>query len=143
MSILITFRHLEQGRQRVSEPGQHLLIGRIVVVAAMMGIFTVDQANQHLSCLQARLGQAVRGFRFLKDPLFLASSVFVKKPQRIMALSFIMVLCLLISRLAEFRLRSRLAETQQTIPDQVQKPTARPTRTSIIPLAETVECGIE
>ena len=50
-----------------------------------------------------------------------------KKPQRIMALSFIMVLCLLIYRLAEFRLRSRLAETQQTIPDQVQKPTARPT----------------
>jgi hypothetical protein len=32
---------------------------------------------------------------------------------------FIMVLCLLIYRLAEFRLRARLAETQQTIPDQV------------------------
>jgi transposase len=38
-------------------------------------------------------GSPERGFRFLKDPLFLASSVFVKKPQRIMALSFIMVLC--------------------------------------------------
>lgn len=44
-----------------------------------------------------------------------------------MALGFIMVLCLLIYRLAEVRLRSRLAETQQTIPDQVHKPTARPT----------------
>jgi len=72
-------------------------------------------------------GGVERGFRFLKDPLFLASSVFVKKPERIMALSFIMVLCLLVYRLAEFRLRSRLAETQQTISDQVQKPTARPT----------------
>ena len=29
-----------------------------------------------------------RGFRFLKDPLFLASSVFVKKPERIIALPF-------------------------------------------------------
>jgi len=38
-------------------------------------------------------GSPERGFRFLKDPLFLASSVFVKKPERIMALSFIMVLC--------------------------------------------------
>jgi transposase len=38
-------------------------------------------------------GGVERGFRFLKDPLFLASSVFVKKPERIMALSFIMVLC--------------------------------------------------
>jgi transposase len=47
----------------------------------------------------------------LKDPLFLASSVTVSKPERIMVLSFIMVLCLLIYRLAEVRLRSRLAQT--------------------------------
>lgn len=53
-----------------------------------------------------------RGFRSLKDPLFLASSVLVKKPERIMALSFIMVLCLLVYRLAEFLLRFRLAETR-------------------------------
>ena len=44
-------------------------------------------------------GGVERGFRFLKDPLFLASSVFVKKPERIMALSFIMVLCLLVYRM--------------------------------------------
>ena len=37
-------------------------------------------------------GGVERGFRFLKDPLFLASSVFVKKPERVMALSLIMVL---------------------------------------------------
>src|SRR6266704_4148100 len=72
-------------------------------------------------------GGVERGVRFLKDPLFLASSVFVKKPERVMALSFIMVLCLLVYRLAEHRLRARLAQTQQTIPDQVHKPTARPT----------------
>ena len=30
--------------------------------------------------------QAERGFRFLKDPQFLASSLYLKKPQRIMAL---------------------------------------------------------
>jgi len=46
-------------------------------------------------------GGVERGFRFLKDPLFLASSVFVKKPERIIALSLIMVLCLLVYRLAE------------------------------------------
>ena len=68
-----------------------------------------------------------RGFRFLKDPLFLASSVFVKKPERIVALSFIMVLCLLVYRLAEYRLRARLAETGQTLPNQINKPTSTPT----------------
>ena len=39
----------------------------------------------------------------------------------------IMVLCLLVSRLAEVRLQTHLAETEQTLPDQVDKPTARPT----------------
>jgi transposase len=48
-----------------------------------------------------------RGFSFLKDPLLLASSVFVKKPSRIVALSLVMVLCLLVYRLAEHRLRAR------------------------------------
>jgi transposase len=68
-----------------------------------------------------------RGFAFLKDPLFLASSVFVKRPERIMALAFVMTLCLLVYKLAEVRVRQRLAETGQTVPDQVRKPTARPT----------------
>jgi transposase len=68
-----------------------------------------------------------RGFAFLKDPLFLASSVFVKKPERIVALSLVMVLCLLVYRLAEHRLRERLAATRQTVPSQVKQPTDRPT----------------
>lgn len=37
-----------------------------------------------------------RGFRFLKDPMFLASTLFLKKAQRIMALLFVMTLCLLV-----------------------------------------------
>jgi transposase len=68
-----------------------------------------------------------RGFAFLKDPLFLASSVFVKKPHRIMALAFLMVVCLLVYRLAEVRVRERLTATQETVPDQLRRPTARPT----------------
>jgi transposase len=70
---------------------------------------------------------AERGFAFLKDPLFLASSVFVKRPERIMALAFIMTLCLLVYKLAELRVRQQLAATGLTVPDQVGKPTARPT----------------
>ena len=73
------------------------------------------------------IGVAERGFAFLKDPLFLASSVFVKKPARIMALAFVMMLCLLVFKLAEVRVRQQLAVTRQTVPNQVRKPTARPT----------------
>jgi transposase len=68
-----------------------------------------------------------RGFSFLKDPLFLASSVFVKKPSRVVALSLVMVLCLLVYRLAEHRLREQLAATGQTVPNQLKQPTDRPT----------------
>src|SRR5215468_2978911 len=67
------------------------------------------------------------GFAFLKDPLFLASSVFLKKPQRIIALALIIVPCLLVYRLAERRIRQRLATTQETVPDQLRRPTKRPT----------------
>ena len=56
-----------------------------------------------------------------------------------MALSFIMVLCLLVYRLAEFRLRSHLAQSQQTIPDQIHKPTARPTMRWVFQCFEGIE----
>jgi transposase len=80
-----------------------------------------------------------RGFSFLKDPLFLASSVFVKKPERIVALSLVMVLCLLVYRLAEHRLREQLAATGQTVPSQVKKPTDRPTMRWIFQCFEGID----
>src|SRR5581483_1284277 len=100
---------------------------------------TAEVADQALAATDKEPGGVERGFRFLTDPLVLASSVFVKKPERIMALSLIMVLCLLISRLAEFRLRTRLAQTAQTIPDQLQKPTARPTMRWVFQCFEGIE----
>jgi transposase len=84
-------------------------------------------------------GGVERGFRFFKDPLFLASSVFVKKPERIIALGLIMVLCLLIYRLAEHRLRTHLTETEQTLPDQLNRPTDRPTMRWIFQCFEGIE----
>jgi transposase len=68
-----------------------------------------------------------RGFAFLKDPLFLASSVFLKRPERIMALACIMVLCLLVYRRAEWRLPQQLAIPHQPVPNQLKQPTNRPT----------------
>ena len=84
-------------------------------------------------------GGVERGFRFLKDPLFLASSVFVKKPERVIALSFVMVLCLLVYRLAEHLLRRQLVATEQTIPNQVNKPTNRPTMRWIFQCFEGID----
>jgi transposase len=84
-------------------------------------------SDQELIQAYKEQGSVERGFAFLKDPLFLASSVFVKKRERIVALSLVMLLCLLVYRLAEYRLRARLAATGQTVPSQVKQPTDRPT----------------
>jgi transposase len=72
---------------------------------------------------------AERGFRFLKDPLLLASSLYLKKPQRIMALLMVMTVCLLVYAALEYRIRTTLREHEATFPDQkgqpIQNPTAR------------------
>jgi transposase len=68
-----------------------------------------------------------RGFRFLKDPMFFASSVFLKTPERVAALAMVMGLCLLVYTLAQRKLRQALAKAKQTIPNQLGKPTATPT----------------
>jgi transposase len=73
--------------------------------------------------------QAERGFRFLKDPQFLASSLYLKKPERIMALLMVMTVCLLVYAALEYRIRRALQAHEATFPDQkgkrIQHPTAR------------------
>jgi transposase len=68
-----------------------------------------------------------RGFRFLKDPQFLASTLFLKKPERIMALLMIMTLSLLIYATLEHRIRTALDENDETFPNQKSKPIKNPT----------------
>ncbi len=68
-----------------------------------------------------------RGFRFLKDPQFLASTLYLKKPERIMALLMIMTLSLLIYSALEYRIRKALNDSNSTFPNQLDKPIKKPT----------------
>lgn len=67
------------------------------------------------------------GFRFLKDNTFEVSSIFLKKPARITALMMVMTLCLMVYGFAEFHLRKNLQATNDTLPNQLGKPTQTPT----------------
>jgi len=67
------------------------------------------------------------GFRFLKEPWFMANTLFLKSPKRIMALMMIMTLCLLIYGALEYRIRQSLQQQQQTFPTQLGTTTAKPT----------------
>ena len=68
-----------------------------------------------------------RGFRFLKDPLFMASTLYLKSPERIMALMMVMTLCLLVYAALEYRIREALKAHNETFPDQKGKPVSNPT----------------
>jgi transposase len=99
----------------------------------MFVVATNELNNTALSdeqLLEAYKDQAVtveRGFRFLKDPLFYAESLYLKSPKRIMALLMVMTLSLLMYSLAEMRIRSALKEKKRSIWDQKNKSTDRPT----------------
>ena len=80
-----------------------------------------------------------RGFRFLKDPIFFASSLFLKKPSRIMGLLTIMALALLVYSIAQRRLRKALKAQNQTIPNQIKKQTQTPTMRWIFQLLEGID----
>jgi len=66
-------------------------------------------------------------FRFLKVKSFRVAEIFLKKNSRIQALAMVMVLCLSIYSMTEFRLRRELARSGETVTSQTKKPTHKPT----------------
>jgi transposase len=82
--------------------------------------------------------QVEGGFRFLKDPLFFVSSLFVKKPSRIQGLLMVMTLALLVYSVAQRRLRQELARQKESLPNQINQPTQRPTLRWVFQLLEGI-----
>ena len=58
--------------------------------------------------------EGAKNFGFLKDPL-IVNDVFLKKPSRIEALGLVLVLALLLSRLMERAMRSKITEDGSTL----------------------------
>ncbi|MEO0563901.1 MAG: IS1634 family transposase [Chloroflexota bacterium] len=96
-------------------------------------------AQQMLTTYKSQSSSVERGFRFLKDPLFFAHSLFLKKPSRIMALLMVMGLSLLVYALAEHHIRQQLVERDETLPDQTGKPTQRPTARRVFQMMEGID----
>lgn len=112
--------------------------GKFIIATNQLST-TALPAVEMVSVYKAQAVTAERGFRFLKDPLFFADSLFLKKATRIMALMMVMGLSLLVYALAEHQLRQALAATTQTIPDQRGQPTQRPTMRRVFQLFEGID----
>ena len=82
--------------------------------------------------------QVEGGFRFLKAPLFFVSSLFVKKPSRIQGLLMVMTLALLVYSVAQRRLRQALVRQKESLPNQINQPTQRPTLRWVFQLLEGI-----
>jgi transposase len=67
------------------------------------------------------------GFRFMKDPMFRANTIFLKSPKRIEVLMAIMTLCLLVYSALEYRIRQSLMENNAKFPHQTGSSTDKPT----------------
>jgi transposase len=111
---------IELDPQAVERERQKL--GRFVLATNDTGI----SADELLANYKGQ-GAVERGFRFLKDKSFRVAEVFLKKVSRIQALAMIMVLCLFIYSITEFRLRRELKRSGETVTSQTKKQTQRPT----------------
>ncbi len=97
-------------------------LGRFIISSNDLNISAEQMLNYY-----KRQSKVEQGFRFLKDGNFRVSEVYLKKPERIEALTMVMVLTLMVYSVAEWKLRQRLKETGDSIPDQVKKQTQNPT----------------
>lgn len=65
-------------------------------------------------------------FKFIKNDAFEVDSIFLKTPERIVALMMVMTLCLMIYGVSEFDLHKTLQEKEESIPNQLKKQTTKP-----------------
>lgn len=84
-------------------------------------------SNEELLAQYKEQQTVERGFRFLKDPQFMAATLFLKSVKRIMALTAVMTLCLLVYAALQYRIRQALAAEDETFPNQLGKPVSNPT----------------
>jgi len=108
---------------------QALIAQHRCVILATNALDTTQLPPQEVLAGYQGQGHVERGFRFLKDPQFLASSRYLNKPERMMALLMVMTGCLLVYAALEYRIRKALKDHAATFPDQqgtrIQHPTAR------------------
>lgn len=106
--------------------GEQAKKGHFIVATNVLDA-TVMPIKELVGIYKAQGSAVERGFRFLKDPLFYAESLYLNSPRRIMALIMVMTLSLLVYSLCEKKIREGLKSLGKTISSQVKKPTDNPT----------------
>jgi len=114
---------LEENSALIQEEKQ--LAGRFILATNLLD--EAELSPEQMLIEYKKQQSTERGFRFLKDPMFLADSVFLKSSERIQALALIMGLCLLVYNLGQRELRSALIRRGTTVQNQLGRGTNSPT----------------
>ena len=99
--------------------------GRFILATNILDIRELDALE--ILRIYKQQQSCERGFRFLKDPLFFADSLFVTHPERVETMMMLMGLCLLVYTIGQRQLRMTLKQEKAAIKNQLNKLTERPT----------------
>ena len=104
--------------QQLSEKGLFMLasndMNETLTMEKMLSLYKSQQSVE-------------KGFRFLKSPDFLTSSLYLKKPERIEALLMVMTCCLMVYAALEYKMRQQLKDKAVYFPNLKYKPCQNPT----------------
>ena len=114
---LVFEKKSEKIEEEKKKAGRFILATNILENLSPSSILTAYKGQQ--SC--------ERGFRFLKDPLFFADSVFLKYPSRVETMAMLMGLSLLVYTIGQRQLRANLKENNTGVENQLGKITDKPT----------------
>jgi len=109
------------------EPRTQRIQRKSCYVLATNQLDSAQLSDSEVMALYKNQQKVERGFRFLKDPMFMSSNFFLKSPKRVMVLTMIMTLCLLLYAALEHRIRESLKQMEKTFPNQKGKGIANPT----------------
>lgn len=115
--------HLTENQALIAEHKNQA--GRFILATNILDIRELD-ASEILKIYKQQQS-CERGFKFLKDPLFFADSLFVKNPERVETMMMLMGLCLLVYTIGQRQLRLTLKQEKAAIKNQLNKLTERPT----------------
>ncbi|RUS92265.1 IS1634 family transposase [Trichormus variabilis] len=99
--------------------------GRFILATNILD--TIELESEEIIKIYKEQQSTERGFRFIKDPLFFADSLFVKNPERVETMMMLMALCLLVYNLGQRQLRMSLKAQKATVKNQLNKPIESPT----------------
>jgi len=115
--------HLKENQELIAENKN--ASGRFILATNILDIGKLDASE--ILRIYKQQQSCERRFRFLKDPLFFADSLFVKNPERVETMMMLMGLYLLVYTIGQRQLRMTLKQEKAAIKNQLNKLTERPT----------------